>query len=116
MLAFSHSNKTTQRPGIIAYFVTLISGSGISFLLATYWLNLTAAWIALLVGAIGSVLGFFLGENIGDAIVFSTFLCLLVIVFLNLGPEIAIIRSGIVPVAGGLCVGKLIYGIWKWIS
>ncbi len=113
MLAFSQSSKTTQRPGIIAYFIALLSGSGISFLLATYMLNLTATWIALLVGANCSILGFFLGENIGDAIVFSAILCFLVILFLNLGPEIAIFRSGIVPVASGLCVGKLIYGIWK---
>ena len=50
-----------RKPGFIVVFITVVLGSGIAFVLSTYMLNLSPAW-----------LGFFiLGESIGDAIVFS---------------------------------------------
>jgi len=54
-----------------------------------------------------------MGENVGDAIMFSLILGIIVTVFLISGPEIAILRAGIIPVATGLCVGKLVVGISK---
>lgn len=61
-----------RKPGFIVVFITVVLGSGIAFVLSTYMLNLSPAWLALLVGAVCSLLGFFiLGESIGDAIVFS---------------------------------------------
>ena len=66
------------------------------------------------VGAVSSFLGFFvLGESIIDAIVFSIFFFVLVFVFMASGLEIAIIRMTIIPIATGICVGKLAHGIWK---
>jgi drug/metabolite transporter (DMT)-like permease len=105
-----------RKPGLVAVFVTIILGSGIAFVLATYMLNLSPAWIALLAGAVSSFLGFFiLGESIGDAIVFSIGFSVLVFVFITAGPEIEIISISIVPIATGICVGKLTHGIWKEI-
>ena len=105
-----------RKPGLAVFFVTIILGSGIAFVLATYMLNLSPAWIALLAGGVSSYLGFFvLGESIGDAIVFSTCFSVLVFVFITAGPEIEIIRMSIVPIATGICVGKLTHGIWKEI-
>jgi hypothetical protein len=43
-----------RKPGIVVVFVTSISGSGIAFVLATYMLNLSPAWVALLAGAVSS--------------------------------------------------------------
>ena len=104
------------RPGLIVVFVAVILGSGIALLLSTHLLGLSPAWLAFLVGAAGSILGFFVrGESIGDAIVFSIIFLVLVFVFLTAGPEIEIVRLNIVPVATGICVGKLTYGIWKEI-
>ena len=103
-----------RKPGIFVVFVTIISGSAIAFVLATYMLNISPAWIALLAGAVSSFLGFFiLGESIVDAIVFSIGFLVLVFVFITVGPEIKIIRMSIVPIATGICVGKLTHGIWK---
>ena len=99
--------------GIGAYFIALLLGSGTSFALATYWLEFSPGWVALLAGAASSFLGFFiLGESIGDAIVFSIGFLVLVFVLITVGPEIEIIRMSIVPIATGICVGKLTYGIW----
>lgn len=109
------SKYRAQKTGLFVFFVAMILGSVISFVFATYMLNLSPAWIALLAGAVCSVLGFGLGENIGDAIVFSFIFGLMVFLFLKVGPEIGIIRTGIVPIATGFCVGKLVHGIWKEI-
>ena len=102
--------------GVGAYFFALILGSGASFALATYWLKLSPGWIALLLGAIFSILGASMGENVGDAIMFSLIVGLTVTVFITVGPEIAIIRTAIIPVATGLCAGKLVVGIFKEAS
>ncbi len=104
-----------QEPGLLVFFITIILGSGASFALATYLLKLSLAWVALLSGAVCGILGLFLGENIGDAIIFSLILGLLVFLFIKVGPEIEIIRTVIVPIATGFCTGKLVYGIWKEI-
>ena len=100
----------------VPYVVALILGSGVSFALCTYWLEFSPARIALPAGAVGGLFGSLLGENIGDAIMFSLFVGLVLFFFVKFGPEIAIIRMVIVPLATGLCVGKLGYGIWKETS
>ncbi len=109
------SKQRVHKPGLSVYFVALILGSGVSCALATHWLKLSPAWLALLVGAVCGLIGSFIGENIGDAIVFSLIMGLMVFFFIRSGLEIAIIRTGIVPVATGFCVGKLVYGIWNEI-
>lgn len=95
------------------YFLALILGSGVSFTFATYWLEVSPSWLALLVGAIFSIVGASLGENVGDAIMFSLIVGIIVTVFYISGPEIAILRAGIIPVATGLCVGNVVVGISK---
>jgi len=115
-MAKEDSENRIQEPGLFVLFVAVVLGSGSSFVFATYVLNLAPAWVAIPGGAFCSVVGFMLGENVGDAIVFSIFFCLLVFVFLKTGPEIEIIKTGIIPIATGFCAGKLVYGIWKEIS
>ena len=44
---------------------------------------------------------------------FSLIVGLIVTVFIAVGPEIAIVRAVIIPVATGLCAGKLVVGIFK---
>ena len=102
--------------GVVVYFFALILGSGASFALATYCLEFSPGWLALLVGAVFSIFGVFLGENVVEAIIFSFIVGILVTVFITSGPEIAILRVGIIPAATGLCVGKLIVGISKEVS
>ncbi len=102
--------------GVGAYFFAIILGSGVSFVLATYWLEFSPGWVALLVGAVFSILGASLGENVGDAIMFSLIVGLIVTVFIKFGPEIAIVRAVIFPVATGLCVGNVVVGISKEVS
>ena len=107
------SKEKKYLSGVGWYFFALILGSGASFALSTYWLEISPSWIALLVGGIFSILGAFLGENVGDAIMFSLIVGLIVTVFIVVGPEIAIVRAVIIPVATGLCAGKLAVGIFK---
>ena len=98
------------------YFMALIFSSGVSFALATYWLEISPGWLALLLGAVFSIIGSSLGENIGDAIIFSLIVAVLVTVFITAGPQITIIRAAVIPVATGLCTGKLVAGIFKEAS
>jgi len=102
--------------GVGIYFFAIILGSGASFAFATYWLEFSPGWLALLVGAVFATVGAFLEETVGDAIMFSLIVGIIVTVFIIAGPKIAILRAGIIPVATGLCVGKLVVGIWKEVS
>lgn len=111
-----NSEYIVQEPGLFVYFVAVILGSGVSFALATYLLGLSPLWIALLVGAIFGTIGLFMGENIGEAIILCFGFYFLVFFVLKVAPEIEIVRAGIVPVATGFCVGKIVCGIWKEIT
>jgi hypothetical protein len=103
-------------PVVGIYFIALMLGSGLSFVFATYWLEVSSGWLALLVGAVFSIIGAFLGESVVDAIMFSLFVGIIVTVFYIAGPEIAILRAGIIPMVTGLCVGKLVAGIFEEVS
>jgi len=105
-----------KKPGLLVLFFAVILGSGASLALTTYLLEMSSAWVALAVGATFGIFGFSLGENIGDAIIFSLIVGLLVFFFIKVGPDLEIIRAVIVPIATGFCVGKLVYGIWKEVS
>ncbi|UCH49851.1 MAG: hypothetical protein JSU95_08855 [Betaproteobacteria bacterium] len=106
-----------RKPLLIIVFSTAILGAAIAWSLSTYLFNLSPPWVALLAGAACSLLGFFvLSESIVDAIVFSIVCFVLVFVFMTSSIEIEIVRTTIVPIATGICVGKLCYGIWKEIA
>ena len=107
------SKNKKYLPGFGVYLVAIILGSGASFFIASYWFKFTPDWIALLVGAVFSIFGAFLGENVGDAIIFTLIAGVLVVVFIRFGPEIAIVKTGIIPIVTGFCVGKLLAGIWR---
>ena len=111
--------NNTHRPYLVGfgvYSIAVILGSGVSFALAAYWLELSSVWVAILLGGVFSVFGVFLGENVGEAIIFSFILGILVSVFILSGPKIPILRAVILPVAMGLSVGKLVVGISKEVS
>jgi hypothetical protein len=61
-------------------------------------------------------LGVFLKENLGDAIIFSVILGLVVFGFINFVPGLVAIKAGIVSGACGLSAGKLVAGVWKEIA
>ena len=102
--------------GSVVYLLALIIGSGASFAIATYWLEVSSGWLALLVGGVFSLLGAFVGETVVDAIMFSLIVGIMVTVFMLFGPEIEILKAGIIPVATGLCTGKLVAGISSEVS
>ena len=114
----NQEETTTKRyrPVIVSYAVSIIIGSGLSVALATYWLGLSSVWVAVVVGALLAILGTSMGEAIGDAIVLSLIIGVLVTLFITVGPEIAILRTGIVPAATGFCMGSLVAGVMKEIS
>ena len=115
-MAKEDSEYRVQEPGLLVFIVAVILGSGVSFVLATYLLGLSPLWVALLVGAIFSIIGLFMGENIGEALIICFGFAFLVFFLLEIAPDIEIVRAGIVPVAAGFCVGKIVYGIWKEIT
>jgi hypothetical protein len=103
-------------PGPGVYFIAIILGAGASFALAAYWLEFSPPWLALLVGAVFGLIGFSIGENIGEAIMLSLIMGVLTGILLSSFPEIAIIRTGVVPAVTGFCAGELVSGIWKETS
>lgn len=114
----SQEETTDKRygPVIVTYAVSVIIGSGVSVALAAYWLGLSSVWVAVVVGALLAILGASMGEAIGDAIVLSFIISVLVTLFITVGPEIAILRTGIVPAATGFCAGKLVAGVMNEVS
>lgn len=99
------------RPGIGAYVLACVLGAVVAFALSTWWLGLSFPWMALLVGALFAALGALTGENIGDALMFSLIVAVVVSVVLAFVPVPGWLRIGVVPLATGLCTGKLVMGI-----
>jgi hypothetical protein len=63
--------------------------------------------------ALSALIGVFMLENIGEAIVVTIILCVLMVIVITVVPGFAMLKSGFVPFACGLSVGKLVVGIWK---
>jgi hypothetical protein len=112
-MARAGNSYSPPKPGLLIYMAGLILGSGVSFAISTLWLDVTSCWVALTVGATLALLGVFFNENIGEAIIFSLVLCLIVLSFFYLVPGLIAIRAGVVLGACGLSVGKLVAGVWK---
>jgi hypothetical protein len=110
------SEYRVQEPSLFVYFVVIILGSGLSIVLATYFLGLSPLWLALLLGAILGAIGLFLGENIVEAIILCFPFAFLVFFLLKVASEIEIIRVSIVPIATGFCVGRIVAGIWRELT
>ncbi|MDX1487326.1 MAG: hypothetical protein R3268_03940, partial [Acidiferrobacterales bacterium] len=96
--------------------IALVLGSSIAFAIGTLWLDVTSSWVALTVGAILALLGVFMTENIGEAIIFTVVLALVVFSFINFVPGLTTIKASLVPGACGLSAGKLVVGAWKEIA
>jgi len=105
-----------QKPGLSIFIITALLSAGVSLVLATYVLGLTSSWMSISVGALCGIVGLFMGENIGDAIVFTLVVALIVLLVLTVLPVIQSLRIAIVPVATGFCLGKLASGVWKELS
>lgn len=101
------------KPGITLYLFGAILGAVVAYLVATTWLGLSPLWVALLFGALAALIGVFMLENIGEAIVVTIILCVLMVMVITVVPGFAMLKSGFVPLACGLSVGKLVVGIWK---
>ena len=100
-------------PGITLYLFGAFLGAVVSYLVATIWLGLSPLWVALLFGALAALIGVFMIENIGEAIVLTIILCVLMVTVITVVPGFAMLKSGFVPFACGFSAGKLVVGIWK---
>ncbi|UCG78503.1 MAG: hypothetical protein JSV21_01315 [Nitrospirota bacterium] len=104
----STNRKDAKR--MIMYAVSVILGSSLSVVLATYLLGLSPIWLSIVLGAPLAILGASLGEAIFDSIVLTVVISVATLIFLTAGPDIAILRKIIVPIATGLSTGKLVAG------
>lgn len=103
-------------PKIPTYLLAGLLGSITAYLIASLWLGLSPWWAALPLGAIGALFGVFMLENIGEAIVFTGILFVLMAVLITAVPGFAILKAAVIPLACGLSVGKFVVGIWKEVS
>lgn len=118
ILAMTEAENSYKRPkpGRSVHLIALVLGAGVAYAIGTLWLSVTPAWVALIVGATLALVGVGLRENVGDAIIFSLVLGVLVSIFFTSVPTLVAIKAGIVPGACGLCVGNLVGGVWKEIA
>lgn len=100
-----------KEPGALSYVLAVILCSAASYLIASYWLDFASPLAAVLLGAFGGLMGFFSGETIFESIIFTIFMSVILFI-LATTTELAFIKHTIVPIAVGLSVGKLSYGIW----
>ena len=97
------------------YLLGALLGSITAYFIATYWLGLSPWWASPLLGTIGALFGLFMLENIGEAIVLTAILCVLVAIVLTTTLGFITLKAGAVPLVCGFCVGKLVVGSWKEI-
>lgn len=112
-MAEVQEKHTPSEPDLFIYLVGIIIGSGVAYVIANLWLDATLGWVAIIVGAIAALYGVFSLANIGEAIVLTLVICLIVFGLIKIAPESTIVSAGIVPSACGLSVGKLVVGLWK---
>jgi hypothetical protein len=104
---------TPSEPGLFIYLIGIITGSCVAYVIANLWLDVTPGWVAIIVGAIAALYGVFSLANIGEAIVLTLVISLIVFGLIKIAPGLTIVSAGIVPSACGLSVGKLVVGLWK---
>ncbi len=112
-MAEVQEEHTPSEPGLFIYLIGIITGSGVAYVIANLWLDVTPGWVAIAVGAIAALYGVFSLANIGEAIVLTLVISLIVFGLINIAPGLTIVKTGIVPIACGLSVGKLVVGLWK---
>ena len=100
-------------PKLPTYLLAGLLGAIAAYLIASFWLGLSPVWAALPLGTIGALFGVFMLENIGEAIVMTAILCVLMAVLIPSVSGFAMLKAAVVPLACGLSVGKLVVGIWK---
>jgi hypothetical protein len=104
---------TLWQPGCVTYSVVFILGSGVAFAIATFLLDLTPGWVALVVGGTMALPGAAMNQNIVEAIVMSLIIGLCVIVTPWRLPGLMVIKPWVVPGAIGFIVGMLVVGKLK---
>jgi hypothetical protein len=104
-------------PGLPVYVVGLLLGSIVTFAVTTLWLDLVSWPAALIIGGLMALLGVFTISNIGEAIFFTLFLNLsliLIYIFVISGhPRLTTILGVVATFGCGLSVGKLVVGVWQ---
>jgi hypothetical protein len=98
---------------ISMYVLGVAMGALASGLVGAYWLNMTPAWLTGLLGGAFGFIGVFLGENIGDALVFSFVSTILLGIFLWQVSGLLMLKGIVSSIIVGLCTGKLVGGLWK---
>lgn len=97
------------------YLIGALLGSVAAYIVASFWLGLTPAWLALLCGAPAALFGVFMLENIGEAIVLSAVVAVLTVIILTTSTGFALLKGIFVSLACGFIAGKLVVGVWKEI-
>ncbi len=103
-------------PKMPTYLIGALLGSITAYFIASYWLGLSPWWATPLLGTIGALFGVFMLENIGEAIVMTVLLCVLMAVLILSVPGFALLKAAAVPLACGLSSGKIVVGLWKEID
>lgn len=98
---------------ILMYVLGIAIGALASGLVGTYWLDMAPAWLTGLLGGAFGLIGVFLAENIGDALIFAFVSTILLGVFLWQVSGFLMLKGIALSVVGGLCTGKLVGGLWK---
>ena len=104
-----------KRSVVFTYIVAVLLGAGASVTLATFWFEASSLVLSVFTGAVFSIIGVSMWENFGEAVVFSLITGILATILFFFGPEIVVLKKGIVPVVTGLCTGKIVAGISREI-
>ena len=102
-----------KEPTISIFILGFILAAVVSAAVSTYLLNTSTIWVALIAGGIGGILGVVMFENIGEAIIMSVIVTVLIVVAIKFIPGLDLLKKFIIPTLAGLCAGKFVVGIWK---
>ncbi len=101
-------------PGALVYAVGFLLAAAVSAAVAGWWLGLTAPVFAALAGGLAGLVGVFMLDNIGEAVVLTVLAALLMVIMASMNLPLPTLFKGLaVSGALGFCAGKLVCGVWR---
>lgn len=103
-----------EEPGALVYAVGFLLAAAVSAAVAGWWLGLMPTVFAALAGGLAGLVGVFTLDNIGEAVVLTVLVAVLMAAAASMNLPLPVLLKGLaVSGALGLCAGKLVCGVWK---
>lgn len=98
-------------PGLPTCLVGILLGAGSAYAVASCWLGLAPAWLALTVGAVTALYGVFSLATLVEAGVLAVILGVIAAVLIAVPPGVGLVKAVVAAGACGVSAGKIVVGL-----